>query len=85
MHFANGGVLDGVRDQMTKTAHLSKTLIKASIPRVPFDASKKEHRDAYIKFRSEGKWDISFKVEPPFKDVLRMIEIRLINYALEAK
>jgi hypothetical protein len=79
---AQSGVLAKVKENMKNTSHLAKSLIDARIVRVSFDAFNPIHRSIYKHFVNTGKWELNFKVEEPYKDVVRLVEQRLIDYAL---
>ena len=73
--------IERLRENMQRRGHLAQSLINSRIERVKFNPADPEHRASYRSFREKGKWTINFYVEQPFNNVLRMIEMRLIDYA----
>ncbi len=78
-------ILDRIRDSMRNTKHLSQVLQSAKIKRHYFDPSSKEDRLVYLVFLRTGKWIKQYYFEPPFTNVVSMIERKLIEHTLQTE
>lgn len=76
------GVLSQVKKTMTNTNHVANSLRTVEVERELFDPANPQHRAAFKNFSETGKWDIRFHPEAPYRNVVHMIERRLIDYAL---
>lgn len=76
-------ILDRIRDSMRNTKHLSQVLQAARIKRHYFDPENEEDRMVYLVFLRTGKWIKQYYFEPPFTNVVSMIERKLIEHALQ--
>lgn len=84
MPYFGQGVLEAVRDNMTRTAHRSKHLDGARLPREHFNPDNEDHLRAYALFRQSGKWTRNFYAEWPSNSVPATIEKKLLDKLLNA-
>ena len=77
-------ILDRLRDSMRNTKHLSQILQGARIKRHYFDPANEEDQMVYLVFLRTGKWIKQYYFEPPFTNVVSMVERKLIEHALKS-
>lgn len=77
-------ILDRIRDSMRNTKHLSSVLQSARIKRHYFDPANEEDQLVYLVFLRTGKWIKQYYFEPPFTNVVSMVERKLIEHTLQS-